>query len=70
MTRIHFNDVVTRDGFQIEPNFIPTEDKVKLVDSLGAFEKTSFSWIVRSKGPVQLKAGAPHAGFATQTVTF
>jgi hypothetical protein len=45
-------------------------DKVKLVDSLGAFEKTSFSWIVRSKGPVQLKAGAPHAGFVSQTVTF
>jgi hypothetical protein len=45
-------------------------DKVKLVDSLGAFEKTSFSWIVRSKGPVQLKAGAPHAGFVTQTVKF
>jgi len=43
---------------------------MKLVDSLGAFEKTTFSWIVRSKGPVQLKAGAPHAGFATQTVTF
>lgn len=45
-------------------------DKVKLVDSLGAFEKTSFSWIVRAKGPVTLKAGAAHAGFATQTVTF
>lgn len=45
-------------------------DKVKLVDSLGAFEKTSFSWIVRSKGPVQLKVGAPHAGFVSQTVTF
>ena len=45
-------------------------DKVKLVDSLGAFEKTTFSWIVRSKGPVQLKAGAPHAGFVTQTVKF
>jgi hypothetical protein len=25
---------------------------------------------VRSKGPVQLKAGAPHAGFVTQTVKF
>jgi hypothetical protein len=45
-------------------------DKVKLVDSLGAFEKTTFSWIVRSKGPVQLKAGAPHAGFVSQTVKF
>jgi hydroxymethylglutaryl-CoA lyase len=34
MTRIYFNDVVTRDGFQIEPNFIPTEDKVRLVDAM------------------------------------
>ena len=23
MTRIHFNEVVTRDGFQIEPEFMP-----------------------------------------------
>lgn len=45
-------------------------EKVKLLNSLGAFEKTSFSWIVRSKGSVQLKAGAPHAGFVTQTVKF
>jgi isopropylmalate/homocitrate/citramalate synthase len=34
MTRIYFNDVVTRDGFQIEPNFIATDDKVKLIDEL------------------------------------
>ncbi len=34
MTRIYFNDVVTRDGFQIEPNFIPTEDKVRLINGL------------------------------------
>jgi hypothetical protein len=27
MTRIYFNDVV-KDSFQIEPNFIPTDDKV------------------------------------------
>ncbi len=41
MTRIYFNDVVTRDGFQIEPNFIPTDDKVVLVDALSdcAFAK-------------------------------
>jgi hypothetical protein len=25
---------------------------------------------VRSKGPAQLKGGAPHAGFVTQTVKF
>ena len=48
MTRLYFNDVVTRDGFQIEPNFIPTDDKVKLIDELShcgfaKIEVTSFT---------------------------
>lgn len=48
MTRIYFNDVVTRDGFQIEPNFIPTQDKVSLIDELSQcgfakIEVTSFT---------------------------
>lgn len=48
MTRIYFNDVVTRDGFQIEPHFIPTEDKVRLIDELSQcgfakIEVTSFT---------------------------
>ena len=48
MTRIYFNDVVMRDGFQIEPNFVPTDDKVKLVDALSEcgfakIEVTSFT---------------------------
>lgn len=48
MTRIYFNDVVTRDGFQIEPNFIPTEDKVRLINAMGQcgfakIEVTSFT---------------------------
>lgn len=48
MTRIYFNDVVTRDGFQIEPNFIPTDDKVRLIDELSEcgfakIEVTSFT---------------------------
>jgi hydroxymethylglutaryl-CoA lyase len=48
MTRIYFNDVVTRDGFQIEPNFIPTDDKVRLVNELSQcgfakIEVTSFT---------------------------
>jgi hydroxymethylglutaryl-CoA lyase len=48
MTRIYFNDVVTRDGFQIEPNFIPTDDKVKLINELSdcgfaKIEVTSFT---------------------------
>ena len=47
MRRIYFNEVATRDGFQIEPNFIPTDTKVALVDALSAcgyakIEVTSF----------------------------
>ena len=35
MKRIHFNEVVTRDGFQIEPQFVPTEAKVaKFVETV------------------------------------
>lgn len=48
MTRIHFNEVATRDGFQIEPAFIPTDVKVALVDELSQcgyakIEVTSFT---------------------------
>lgn len=48
MERIYFNDVVTRDGFQIEPHFVPTDDKVKLVNELSEcgfakIEVTSFT---------------------------
>ncbi|MBG9389762.1 hydroxymethylglutaryl-CoA lyase [Caenimonas aquaedulcis] len=48
MKRIHFNEVVTRDGFQMEPEFVPTDDKVALVDALGEcgyakIEVTSFT---------------------------
>jgi hydroxymethylglutaryl-CoA lyase len=48
MTRIYFNDVVTRDGFQIEPNFIATDDKIALIDALSQcgyakIEATSFT---------------------------
>lgn len=43
-------------------------DKIKLVDSMAAYEKATFSWIVRGTGTITLKAGASHTGFATQTV--
>jgi hydroxymethylglutaryl-CoA lyase len=48
MKRIHFNEVVTRDGFQMEPAFVATDDKVALVDALGEcgfakIEVTSFT---------------------------
>lgn len=48
MQRIYFNEVVTRDGFQIEPDFIPTDSKIQLVDALSKcgyakIEVTSFT---------------------------
>jgi hydroxymethylglutaryl-CoA lyase len=46
--RIHFNEVVTRDGFQMEPAFVPTDAKVALIDALSEcgfakIEVTSFT---------------------------
>ena len=46
--RIYFNEVAPRDGFQIEPRFIPTDDKIALVDALSGcgyakIEVTSFT---------------------------
>jgi hydroxymethylglutaryl-CoA lyase len=48
MKRILFNEVVTRDGFQNEPDFIPTDAKVALIDELSRcgyakVEVTSFT---------------------------
>ncbi|MNF44255.1 Hydroxymethylglutaryl-CoA lyase YngG [compost metagenome] len=45
--RIYINEVVPRDGFQIEPRMIPTEDKVALINQLSLtglakIEATSF----------------------------
>ncbi|MCQ4313539.1 hydroxymethylglutaryl-CoA lyase [Pseudomonas stutzeri] len=46
--RLYIQDVATRDGFQIEPNFILTEDKIALIDrlsktGLAKIEVTSFT---------------------------
>jgi hydroxymethylglutaryl-CoA lyase len=46
--RIYFNEVVTRDGFQMESQFVPTEEKVALIDHLSRcgyakIEVTSFT---------------------------
>jgi len=46
--RIYINDVALRDGFQIEPNFIATYEKVGLINRLGEtgvakIEATSFT---------------------------
>jgi hydroxymethylglutaryl-CoA lyase len=48
MKRIYFNEVVTRDGFQMEPEFVATDDKIALIDSLSTcgyakIEVTSFT---------------------------
>jgi hydroxymethylglutaryl-CoA lyase len=48
MLRIHFNEVVTRDGLQNEAAFVPTDAKVALIDELSAcgyakIEVTSFT---------------------------
>jgi len=45
--RIYIHEVVTRDGFQIEPQFVPTERKIDLIDALSGtglakIEVTSF----------------------------
>lgn len=47
MSRLYVHEVVTRDGFQIEPRFVPTEDKIRLIDALSQtglhkIEVTSF----------------------------
>ena len=47
MQQIHIHEVVTRDGFQIEPQFVPTERKIELIDALSGaglakIEVTSF----------------------------
>jgi hydroxymethylglutaryl-CoA lyase len=47
MSRLYVHEVVTRDGFQMEPNFVPTEDKIRLIDELSEtglakIEVTSF----------------------------
>ncbi|WP_217700246.1 hydroxymethylglutaryl-CoA lyase [Halobacillus hunanensis] len=47
MQRIYIQEVATRDGFQIEEQFVPTEQKIELINQLGAagvdkIEVTSF----------------------------
>jgi len=46
--RIYINEVAPRDGFQIEASFVPTAEKVKLIDRLSLtgvakIEATSFT---------------------------
>jgi hypothetical protein len=57
-----------RIDMEVPADKIVSGDKIKLVDSMGAFEKTTLSWIIRGTGTVTIKAGASHTGFATQSV--
>ena len=43
-------------------------DKIKLINKLGAYEKTTLTWIVKGSGAVDIKAGAAHTGIATLNV--
>lgn len=48
MTTLQINEVVPRDGLQIETQFVPTEAKIRLIDALSAtglarIEATSFT---------------------------
>lgn len=47
MTQLQINEVAPRDGFQIETTFVPTDEKIRLIDALSAsglarIEATSF----------------------------
>ena len=58
--RVFIHDVVARDGFQIEPNWIPTERKIEIIDRLSQtgvakIEATSF---VSPKAVPQLRDAA------------
>lgn len=48
MSRIYINEVAPRDGLQVEAVFVPTQDKIALIDRLSAtglarIEATSFT---------------------------
>lgn len=64
MTQLQINEVAPRDGFQIEASFVPTADKIRLIDALSStglarIEATSF---------VSPKA-IPHLSDAAEVVT-
>ena len=37
MTRLHFNEVVTRNVFQKEPGSVPTDQKIALIGVLSSW---------------------------------
>ena len=57
-----------RIGISKDADELVSGDKIKLLSKLGAFEKTTFSWIVKGSGTVDIKAGAAHTGIVTLNV--
>jgi hydroxymethylglutaryl-CoA lyase len=55
--RVSINDVVVRDGFQSEPDFVPTDVKISLIDRLSAtgLAKIEITSFVSPKAVPQLK---------------
>ena len=52
-----------RVDLNVSKDRIISGDKIMLIESIGAFEKVSLSWIVKGSGDVPVKAGAAHVGF-------
>ncbi len=62
---LYINEVATRDGFQMEPRFIPTERKIALIDQLGklGYAKIEVSSFTSPKAiPALLDAAEVMAG--------
>ena len=57
MNRLYFNEVVTRDGFQMEPEFVPTDQKIALIDALSScgYAKIEVTSFVSSKAIPMLR---------------
>ena len=69
MTRLYVHEVVTRDGFQIEPRFIPTEEKIAVIDALSetGLHKIEVTSFVSPKAvPALADAEAVMAGIRAQ----
>lgn len=57
-----------RVDLQADAKKIVSGNKTQLIEVIGAYDKASFSWIIRGSGSVTVKAGAAHAGFTSATI--
>ncbi|MDF2158827.1 M14 family metallopeptidase [Algoriphagus sp. CAU 1675] len=57
-----------RVDLEVPADRIISGDKIKLINSIGAYEKVSLSWIVKGNGEVPVKAGAAHVGFVKANI--